>query len=64
MSEGHGDHCADGAIACEPAVEPVFGSSDAGEYSTATRPDFLVVNGIEINRAKILEKSHERIVGN
>jgi len=65
MSEGHGG---DGG-ACDGhgghvCAEPVAGPAEAVNHVYAPRIAFPVVNGVEVNRARILEKSHQGRIGN
>ncbi|GAA0302834.1 hypothetical protein GCM10009087_10770 [Sphingomonas oligophenolica] len=57
MSDGHGG---DGGVCGghhDVCAVPVAGPAEAGTYVEAPRPVLPVVNGVEINRAAILDKS-------
>jgi hypothetical protein len=62
MSDGHGSGVCGGHDGHVCAV-PVAGAAEAGTYVAAPKPALPVVNGVEINRARILESSHERRLG-
>lgn len=59
MSDGYGG---DGG-ACgghhDVCAVPVAGPAEAASYCEAPRAALPVVNGVEINRARILENAHE-----
>jgi hypothetical protein len=58
MSE-FGDSCGSDHSDCNA---PVAGNIENAMVGEARPPESLVVRGVEINRAKILEKSHERVL--
>ena len=63
MSAGHGG---DGGMCAghhDVCAVPVAGPAEAASYAEAPRPVFPVVNGVEVNRARIIEIAHERRVG-
>ena len=64
MSDGHGgDGGACGGHDGHVCAVPVAGPAEAATYIEAPRPVLPVVNGIEVNRAGILERARERRLG-
>jgi len=61
MSDGHGDGGGCGTDSPAMCAEPVAGSADAGIVSPAAATG-QIINGVEINRAAILEKAKERLL--
>ncbi len=57
MSDGHGGDGACGAGLGEHCADPVAGPAEAAAYAEAPQAIMPVVNGVEISRATILDKS-------